>query len=102
MRFTVLALLSVPKILGPHGQQTYSGGDKIFGVDTTRLPVGSVVYDGGTNGLPPGHVSVYASPDDIRNAILPQGSTNTLQQLGLPPLGDPGSYRLPKNFPPGW
>lgn len=45
-------------------------GEKYFGVDTSRLPPGSVVRDN----VPPGHVSVNGlTPDQIRQAILDPG-----------------------------
>jgi len=69
------------------GQQVFRPGDKIYGVDTSQLPPGSVVRDG----VPDGHVSVFATPQQIRDAIVPY----PLDEYGLNPLAD-GSYRLPK------
>ena len=52
-------------------------GRNYIGVDTSQLPTGSVVYDGGTivNGklMPYGHVSVTASPEQIVNATVTGG-----------------------------
>lgn len=71
------------------GSQTFRPGDKIYAVDTAQLPPGSVVYDGS----PPGHVSVFATPDEIRSALVTDFPDNPL--IGLDPLDD-GSFRLPK------
>ncbi|WP_298548412.1 hypothetical protein [uncultured Aquimarina sp.] len=40
-------------------------------VDTSKLPKGSVSVDGDLPGLPSGHVSVTATPEQIVNAINP-------------------------------
>ena len=53
-------------------------------IDTSMFPEGSVVWDG----IPDGHVSVFATPDEIRAAIV------DIQDIGLKQLAD-GSYRLP-------
>ncbi|MGE3167176.1 MAG: polymorphic toxin-type HINT domain-containing protein [Planctomycetota bacterium] len=74
------------------GQQVFRPGDKVYAVDTSKLPVGSVVRDG----TPAGHVSVNATPDESRNATIPQGADNPLNDLPLKPLQDGSSYRLPK------
>jgi hypothetical protein len=68
--------------------QVFRRGDKIWSVDTSKLPSGSVIRDG----VPPGHVTVNATPAQIRNAIV---DDPTLRDLGLNVLDD-GSYRLPK------
>lgn len=69
--------------------QVFRPGDKIWGVDTSRLPPGSVVRDG----RPPGHVSVSATPEQITAAII---DDPFLAELGLKRLDDFGAYRLPK------
>jgi RHS repeat-associated protein len=74
-------------------RQVFQPGSKLYSVDTSLLPDGSVVPDDD----PAGHVSVYASPDDIRSAIVPQGADNPLNDFGLKALDDGSSYRLPKN-----
>ena len=68
--------------------QVFRRGDKIWAVDTSKLPPGSVVRDG----VPAGHVTVIASPAQIRAAIVDDPA---LRDLGLKQLDD-GSYRLPK------
>jgi hypothetical protein len=73
------------------GQQVFRPGAKIWSIDTGQLPPGSVDFDND----PDGHVSVYATPEEIRDAVIAGGSDNILQELGLKPLGDPGAYRLP-------
>lgn len=65
--------------------QVFRPGDKMFAADTSKLPAGSVVADGN----PDGHVSVFASPDEIRQAVV------DVPWLDLPRLPD-GSYRLPR------
>jgi RHS repeat-associated protein len=82
---------SISSTADPHGQ-VFRPGDKIFAVDTGKLPPGSVTFDGS----PAGHVSVRASPGEIQSAIVPQGPTNPLSEIGLMPLEDLGAYRLPK------
>jgi len=62
---------------------------KVFAVDTSLLPEGSVVLDGS----PPGHVSVFASPDQIRAALVADFEGNPLVDLKQM---DDGSYKLPK------
>jgi RHS repeat-associated protein len=64
--------------------QVFQPGSKLYSVDTSLLPDGSVVPDDD----PAGHVSVYASPD---------GSDNPLNDFGLKALDDGSSYRLSKN-----
>jgi len=53
-------------------------GKPYIEVDTSKLPPGSVIPDGGTvvNGvkMPYGHVSVKATPEEIVNAINKAGS----------------------------
>jgi hypothetical protein len=64
---------SLPKLPNP----VFGTGRNYIGVDPTRLPPGSVVYDGGTivNGvlMPPGHVSVFATPQQIVDATVTSG-----------------------------
>jgi RHS repeat-associated protein len=72
--------------------QIFEPGEKIYAIDTRLLPEGSALADD----IPAGHVSVNATPDQIRLAIVPHGPDNPLQQLGLKPLKDLGCYRLPK------
>lgn len=74
--------------LGPP-QQVFDRGNKIFAVDTAKLPKGTVVPDS----RPDGHVSVYASPDEIRDAVVKDGGP--LEELGLKPVKD-GAFRIPK------
>ena len=47
---------------------TFAAGGPYFGLDPSYLPEESVVYDGGGGGLPPGHVTVRASAEEIRIA----------------------------------
>ena len=68
--------------------QVFKPGDKIYAVDTAQLPPGSVVRDG----VPDGHVSVIATPDEIRAAVF---DDPLLRDSGLKLLDD-GSYRLPR------
>jgi hypothetical protein len=72
--------------------QVFEPGAKMWSVDTSKLPPGSVVLDGN----PAGHVSVFATPSEIRAAIVPQSSANPLSDFGLKLLEDGTSYRLPK------
>jgi hypothetical protein len=65
--------------------RVFRPGDKMFAIDTNKLPKGSVVRDG----VPDGHVSVFATPEQIRQALT------DVPWLGLKRLAD-GSYRLPK------
>jgi hypothetical protein len=60
-------------------------------VDTSRLPDGSVVVDD----VPPGHVSVFATLEEIQAAVIPSGPGN-LEQLMFKALEEIGSYRIPK------
>ena len=75
------------------GAQVFQPGAKIYTVDTSQLPPGSVIFDGN----PAGHVSVFASPAEIQSAIVPQGAANPLSDFGLKALEDGSSYRIPKN-----
>jgi RHS repeat-associated protein len=52
------------------GPAVLKPGEKYIGVDASALPAGSVKYDGGINGNPPGHVSVSASIEEISQAIV--------------------------------
>lgn len=72
--------------------QVFDPGAKIWAVDTAKLPPGSVVLDGN----PAGHVSVLATPSEIRAAIIPQSPVNPLSNFGLKLLEDGTSYRIPK------
>lgn len=69
----------------------FQPGDKIWAVDTGKLPPGSVVYDD----VPPGHVTVNATPAQIRTATVSGGTGNPLEGL-FRAISD-GFYRLPKN-----
>ncbi len=80
---------SVSSSLSSEHPQVFRPGDKIWGVDTSQLPPGSVVRDG----VPPGHVTVNATPEQIRRAIV---NDSFLRDLGLKALDEFGSYRLPK------
>jgi hypothetical protein len=71
--------------------QVFKPGDKIWVIDTTKLPPGSVIRDG----VPPGHVSIRATPEQIRAATIPVTPENPLFG-GLKPLEDGRSFRLPK------
>jgi RHS repeat-associated protein len=75
------------------GAQVFRPGDKIWAVDSAKLPQGSVARDGGTLGRPDGHVSVNAAPGQIREAIV---HDPLLEDLGLKSLPEHGSFRLPK------
>jgi hypothetical protein len=72
----VLKIDSAPEPGNPP-QPVLRPGRNYIGVDTSQLPPGSVVYDGGTivNGklMPYGHVSVTASPEQIVNATVAGG-----------------------------
>jgi RHS repeat-associated protein len=72
--------------------QVFDPGAKIWAVDTSKLPSGSVMLDGN----PAGHVSVFATPSEIRTAIVPQSPANPLGGFGLKLLEDGTSYRIPK------
>jgi len=72
--------------------QVFGPRDKIWAIKTDQLPDDSVVVDDN----PPGHVSVFATPEEINAAVVPSGPENFLEQLGLKILEEPGSYRLPK------
>ena len=52
-------------------------GDKIWSVDTSLLPKGSVSVDD----VPSGHVSIFAAPEEIRGAVIPGGPGNIFDQL---------------------
>lgn len=80
---------SVSSSLSSQHPQVFRPGDKVWAVDTSRLPPGAAVRDG----VPPGHVSVNATPGQIRDAIV---DDPFLGGLGLKPLDEFGSYRLPR------
>lgn len=80
---------SISSSLDSAHPQVFRPGDKIWAVDTELLPPGAVVPDG----VPAGHVSVNATPEQIRAAIAREGSP--LEAFGLRPLDDPGAFRLP-------
>jgi RHS repeat-associated protein len=75
------------------GVQTFRPGEKVSAIDTSRLPEGSMnVAD-----VPAGHVNLdNVSPDDVRNATIPKGPDNPLEQMGLKPLEDGDFYRIPR------
>jgi RHS repeat-associated protein len=72
--------------------QVFDPGAKIWAVDTSKLAPGSVVLDGN----PAGHVSVLATPSEIRAAIVQQSPGNPLSDFGLKLLEDGSSYRIPR------
>jgi hypothetical protein len=75
------------------GSQTFRPGDKVFAVDTSLLPQGSVDPDGFPEGLEPaGHVSVRATPDEIRRAVTPK----PLADHGMRGPNEDNSYTMPK------
>ena len=78
------------------GTQTFRPGDKIYAVDVDQLPPGSVKFDGGVGGTPAGHVTVNATPDQIRAATMPVAPENPLSGVLKPVKGSPTSYKLPK------
>jgi hypothetical protein len=80
---------SVSSSLSAEHPQVFRPGDKIWGVDTAKLPPGSVVRDG----TPAGHVSVFASPEEINAAVV---EDPLLAGLGLKSLDDFGSFRITK------
>ncbi|MGA2649985.1 MAG: hypothetical protein ABSF28_05670 [Terracidiphilus sp.] len=47
----------------------FAPGDKYFGVNASQLPEGSAVLDNN----PAGHVSVNASAEDIKDAVVTKG-----------------------------
>jgi len=57
-----------------------------------KLPPGSVDFDD----LPSGHVSVKATPEQIRAATISHGPDNPLSGYGLKCAQDGTSYKLPK------
>lgn len=69
--------------------QVFRPGDKVWAVDTAKLRPESVLRDG----VPPGHVSVSATSDEIRAAII---DDPFLADLGLKPLDEFGAYRIPR------
>lgn len=54
---------------GSRQSPVFKPGDQYIGVDTNKLPFGSVVRDNN----PPGHVSVRATPEQIKDAIVDKG-----------------------------
>ena len=56
----------------PSGQRpNFRPGESYFGIDTSLLPDGSVIYDNN----PPGHVSVFdVSPSSLKNAVVVRGT----------------------------
>lgn len=56
----------------PEGQRpVFRPGQPYFGIDTSQLPEGSVIYDN----VPPGHVSVEGVPPDVlKAAVTERGS----------------------------
>jgi hypothetical protein len=67
-------------------QQAFRPGDKIWAIDPERLPPGSVVRDSN----PDGHVSIFATPSQIRDAIADSPLLSGLKSL------EDGTWRLPK------
>jgi hypothetical protein len=65
--------------------QVFRRGDKICAIDTRRLPLGSVIRDG----VPAGHVTVRATPAQIRAAVV------DVQRHGIPA----SSTRRPRSRP---
>lgn len=74
------------------GAQAFKPGQNIFAVDANKLPAGSATADG----VPFGHVTVTATPEEIRAAVIPHSESNPLAELGLKPAQNPGTYKLPK------
>lgn len=72
--------------------QVFRPGDKIWAIDPKLLPKEAVRLDG----VPHGHVSIDATPGEIRAAIIPHGPGNPLHELFPKPLEDPGAYRIQK------
>ncbi|TDW93994.1 MULTISPECIES: hypothetical protein [Kribbella] len=73
-------------------QQVFQPNAKIWSVDTSKLPKGSAIADNDSAG----HVSVFRYPEQIKAAVVQSGPENFLEQLGLKPMEEFGSYRLPK------
>jgi hypothetical protein len=80
---------TISSSLDPDHPQIFRPGEKIWALDPSRLSTGTVVRDG----VPPGHVSVFATPDAIRAAII---DDPTLAASGLKSLDEVGAYRLPR------
>jgi len=64
---------SLSNPLPQDGPAVLKPGRNFIEVNTRKLPPGSVKADGGIGGLPPGHVSVNATPDQITNATVGGG-----------------------------
>jgi len=58
--------LSNPVPLAAGQRPVLRPGEKYFGIDTSQLPKGSVVYDN----VPPGHVSVRGVPPHVLKAAV--------------------------------
>ncbi len=67
--------LSNPWPLAEGAQPVLKPGQPYFGVDATKLPPGAAVADGaaGSAVTPPGHVSVAATPAEIKAAVVEKG-----------------------------
>ncbi|WP_409497385.1 PA14 domain-containing protein [Amycolatopsis sp. cmx-11-12] len=75
-----------------NGKQVFRPNDRIWAIDPSKLKNGRI----DRNDVPPGHVNVHASADDIKGAIIPHGPDNPLGQLGLKAMEENGVYKLPK------
>jgi hypothetical protein len=60
---------SLSNPIGAKGRPVFRPGDPYIGVDTSRLPPNAVLRDN----VPPGHVSVRATPEEIQRAIVEKG-----------------------------
>lgn len=72
-------------------------GGSISGKRETE-PWGAPIREGPGESVtnPAGHVSVMATPSEIRAAIVQQSPANPLSDFGLKLLEDGSSYRIPK------
>jgi hypothetical protein len=60
---------SLSNPIGAPSNPVFAPGDKYFGADVARLPEGSAVLDN----QPLGHVTVNASPQAIKDAVVVKG-----------------------------
>jgi len=60
---------SLSNPIGAGERPVFRPGDQYIGVETSKLPPGSVIRDN----APPGHVSVKATPEQIKAAIVEKG-----------------------------
>ncbi len=65
---------------GSRSQPVLRPGQKFIEVDPLKLPRRSVLVDGGTNGLPSGHVSVIATAEEIIEATVGGGKFPNLSK----------------------